>query len=197
MIDNLYTSLPIASIKDKVTIFFVDASMTDKLESLYLQFISELPRVNPTYATFLKKKWHQIALIFLVETILVTTLIMFWLVGGQLNFSLIMISMMLYGVVICLALFRLRQYRLLKKGTFLFADYHQNGFQWPKDNVPINQPWQILYVLEFDNHFVIHLVLEVSYVLMLKRRAIYIPKSKLSLADVRALQESSIRVTRN
>lgn len=197
MIDNLYTSLPIASIKDKVTIFFVDASMTDKLESLYLQFISELPRVNPTYATFLKKKWHEIALIFLVETILVTTLIMFWLVGGQLNFSLIMISMLLYGVVICLALFRLRQYRLLKKGTFLFADYHQNGFQWPKDNVPINQPWQVLYVLEFDNHFVIHLVLEVSYVLMLKRRAIYIPKSKLSLADVRALQESSIRVTRN
>ncbi|MDY5163396.1 hypothetical protein RQW99_02375 [Leuconostoc falkenbergense] len=171
--------------------------MTDKLESLYLQFISELPRVNPTYATFLKKKWHQIALIFLVETILVTTLIMFWLVGGQLNFSLIMLSMMLYGVVICLALFRLRQYRLLKKGTFLFADYHQNGFQWPKDNVPVNQPWQVLYVLEFDNHFVIHLVLEVSYVLMLKRRAIYIPKSKLSLADVRALQESSIRVTRN
>ncbi|CCJ65646.1 MULTISPECIES: hypothetical protein [Leuconostoc] len=197
MIDNLYTSLPIASIKDKVTIFFVDASMTDKLESLYLQFISELPRVNPTYATFLKKKWHQIALVFLVETILVTTLIMFWLVGGQLNISLIMISMFLYGVVICLALFRLRQYRLLKKGTFLFADYHQNGFQWPKDNVPINQPWQVLYVLEFDNHFVIHLVLEVSYVLMLKRRAIYIPKSKLSLADVRALQESSIRVTRN
>ncbi|MGO1936797.1 hypothetical protein BMS93_07310 [Leuconostoc pseudomesenteroides] len=197
MIDNLYTSLPIASIKDKVTIFFVDASMTDKLESLYLQFISELPRVNPTYATFLKKKWHQIALVFLVETILVTTLIMFWLVGGQLNISLIMISMFLYGVMICLALFRLRQYRLLKKGTFLFADYHQNGFQWPKDNVPINQPWQVLYVLEFDNHFVIHLVLEVSYVLMLKRRAIYIPKSKLSLADVRALQESSIRVTRN
>ena len=197
MIDNLYTSLPIASIKDNVTIFFVDASMTDKLESLYLQFISELPRVNPTYATFLKKKWHQIALIFLVETILVTTLIMFWLVGGQLNFSLIMISMLLYGVVICLAVFRLRQYRLLKKGTFLFADYHQNGFQWPKDNVPVNQPWQVLYVLEFDNHFVIHLVLEVSYVLMLKRRAIYIPKSKLSLADVRALQESSIRVTRN
>lgn len=197
MIDNLYTSLPIASIKDNVTIFFVDASMTDKLESLYLQFISELPQVNPTYATFLKKKWHQIALIFLVETILVTTLIMFWLVGGQLNFSLIMISMLLYGVVICLAVFRLRQYRLLKKGTFLFADYHQNGFQWPKDNVPVNQPWQVLYVLEFDNHFVIHLVLEVSYVLMLKRRAIYIPKSKLSLADVRALQESSIRVTRN
>lgn len=197
MIDNLYTSLPIASIKDNVTIFFVDASMTDKLESLYLQFISELPRVNPTYATFLKKKWHQIALIFLVGTILVTTLIMFWLVGGQLNFSLIMLSMMLYGVVICLALFRLRQYRLLKKGTFLFADYHQNGFQWPKDNVPVNQPWQVLYVLEFDNHYVIHLVLEVSYVLMLKRRAIYIPKSKLSLADVRALQESSIRVTRN
>ncbi|MCT4389151.1 hypothetical protein [Leuconostoc falkenbergense] len=197
MIDNLYTSLPIASIKDNVTIFFVDASMTDKLESLYLQFISELPRVNPTYATFLKKKWHQIVLIFLVETILVTTLIMFWLVGGQLNFSLIMLSMMLYGVVICLALFRLRQYRLLKKGTFLFADYHQNGFQWPKDNVPVNQPWQVLYLLEFDNHFVIHLVLEVSYVLMLKRRAIYIPKSKLSLADVRALQESSIRVTRN
>lgn len=197
MLDNLYTSLPIASIKDNVTIFFVDASMTDKLESLYLHFISELPRVNPTYATFLKKKWHQIALIFLVETILVTTLIMFWLVGGQLNFSLIMLSMMLYGVVICLALFRLRQYRLLKKGTFLFADYHQNGFQWPKDNVPVNQPWQVLYVLEFDNHFVIHLVLEVSYVLMLKRRAIYIPKSKLSLADVRALQESSIRVTRN
>ncbi len=55
MIDNLYTSLPITSIKDKVTIFFVDASMTDKLESLYLQFMSELPRVNPTYATFLKK----------------------------------------------------------------------------------------------------------------------------------------------
>lgn len=197
MIDNLYTSLPIASIKDNVTIFFVDASMTDKLESLYLQFISELPRVNPTYATFLKKKWHQIALIFLMETVLVTTLMMFWLINGQLKFSLIMLSMMLYGVVICLALFRLRQYRLLKKGTFLFADYHQNGFQWPKDNVPINQPWQVLYVLEFDNHFVIHLVLEMSYVLMLKRRAIYIPKSKLSLADVHALQESSIRVTRN
>lgn len=40
-------------------------------------------------------------------------------------------------------------------------------------------------------------MLEVPYVLMLKRRAIYIPKSELSLDDVRALQELSTRVTRN
>lgn len=193
MIDNAYTSLPLSSIRDRVTIFSVDDSMTDSLERLSLQILFDQPKYIKPYKDFLRKRLRQIQLIFLCETLVVTSICAFWMLEESFTYQLKMFSVLLYMIVIGLLIYRLTQYKILKKGPLLFSDYHQNGFQWPKDNVSPNQSWNFVSVIESDNYFVIHLIMEMSYFMSIKRRAIYIPKSELSSEDVRDLQKYSLK----
>ncbi|MCC7669252.1 MAG: hypothetical protein ABF709_06395 [Leuconostoc pseudomesenteroides] len=196
MIDSAYTSLPLSSIRDKVTIFSVDGSMTDSLEKLSLQILSDQPKYTNPYKDFLRKRLRQIQLIFLCEIIVVTSICAFWMLEESFTYQLKILSLVLYMITIGLLIYRLTQYKLLKKSPLLFSDYHQNGFKWPKDNVSPNQPWNFVSVIESDNYFVIHLILEISYFMSIKRRAIYIPKSELSSENIKDLQKYSLKGTK-
>lgn len=196
MIDSTYTSLPLYSIRDRVTIFSVDDYMTDSLEKLSLQILFDQSKYIKPYKDFLRKRLRKIQLIFLCEIVFVTLIISFWMLEESFTYQLKILSVVLYMIIIGLLIYRLTQYKLLKKGPLLFSDYHQNGFQWPKDNVSPNEPWNFVSVIESDNYFVIHLILEISYFMSIKRRAVYIPKSELSSENIKDLQKYSLTATK-